>query len=194
MHILKQRSVLWFLLIINSLGTIYGYIWYQYQLSDTPWYFIPFVPDSPTASLFFVFVLIGFLLRRHFPLFEALAAITLFKYGIWAVGMNIGGIVVTQSATVETWMLIFSHFGMAVQALLYAPYYTFKLKHFLIALIWTFHNDIIDYVFFMFPRYPPLDDHMAIIGYVTFWLTAFTCYLIYRLTLKSDRFTLNIHN
>lgn len=55
---------LWLLLIINTFGTIYGYIWYQYQLIETPPIFIPFVPDSPTASLFFVFVLIAFLQKK----------------------------------------------------------------------------------------------------------------------------------
>ena len=89
--ILAHRSVLWMLLIVNVIGTIYGYIWYRYQLAETPAIFLPFVPDSPTASLFFVLVLTAFLLRRHFPLLEALAITTLVKYGIWAVVMSQDG-------------------------------------------------------------------------------------------------------
>ena len=40
------------LLICNILGTLYGFIWYGDQLAKTPWYFLPFIPDSPIASLF----------------------------------------------------------------------------------------------------------------------------------------------
>lgn len=186
-YILKQRFTLWTLLIINILGTIYGYIWYQYQLSETPWYFLPFVPDSPTASLFFVIVLIGFLMRKNFPLFEALAAITLIKYGIWAVGMNFGGILVSDTITIENWMLITSHLGMAVQAILYAPFYKMKKSHFFFAVIWTFHNDVIDYVYDMYPRYSLLHDYIVHIGYATFWLTFFSCLLVYFLAIRKAR-------
>ncbi len=61
----NYKSILVCLLIINILGTIYGYYWYRYQLEQTPFYFLPFVPDSPTASLFFVFVLLGFLYKKR---------------------------------------------------------------------------------------------------------------------------------
>ena len=86
--ILSNRSFLGLLLIINIVGTAYGYYWYKTQLAETPTRFLLFVPDSPTASLFFVFVLIAFLWKKNWRLMEALALVTLFKYGIWAVVMN----------------------------------------------------------------------------------------------------------
>lgn len=85
---LRQRSVLLFLLVVNILGTIYGFIWYGNQLKETSPIFCSFVPDSPMASLFFVFVLIAFLTKRNWGLIEALAIVTLIKYGIWAVVVN----------------------------------------------------------------------------------------------------------
>ena len=75
--LLASRSFLWLLLLVNIAGTIYGYDWYGWQLAETPTIFLPFVPDSPTASLFFVFVLIALLLRRNLPFVEALAIVTL---------------------------------------------------------------------------------------------------------------------
>lgn len=189
-YIVKQKWFLTLLLVINILGTIYGYVWYSSQLEVTPIHFLPFVPDSPTASLFFVIVLIGFLLRKHFALFEALAAITLFKYGIWAVAMNVAGMAVTNTATIAHWMLIFSHFGMAVQALLYAPFYRIKRSHFLFAAIWVIHNDFIDYVYDMFPVYPSLSEYIPLIGYLTFWLSIITLFIFYQLTLNERRFSL----
>lgn len=50
--ILAARPVVWLLLFVNAAGTVYGYYWYRYQLAETPPVFLPFVPDSPTASLF----------------------------------------------------------------------------------------------------------------------------------------------
>lgn len=64
-------------------------LWYGGQLKQTPPYFLLFVPDSPTASMFFVLVLIAFLLKKNWPIIESLAIVILFKYGIWTVVMNI---------------------------------------------------------------------------------------------------------
>ncbi|MCF6137563.1 DUF1405 domain-containing protein [Pseudalkalibacillus berkeleyi] len=183
---LKSRSFLWMLLIINILGTIYGYIWYANQLEQTPWYFMPFVPDSPTASLFFVFVLIAFLLGRNWPLLEALAAITLFKYGIWAVFMNLFGGYVSGSLTFVNYMLIFSHFGMAVQGLLYAPFYKIKRWHLMVASIWVIHNEMIDYLFDMMPTYHVLNRYYTEIGYFTFWLSVLSITIVYLLTQRQS--------
>jgi uncharacterized membrane protein YpjA len=185
-YILKDKRFLSLMLIINILGTIYGYIWYGSQLADTPPKFLAFVPDSPTASLFFVIVLIGFLLKRNFPLFESLAIVTLFKYGIWAVVMNLLVYVVTGSLDIMGVMLILSHLGMAVQGLLYSPFYRIKPIHLVLTAIWTLHNDVIDYVFFMMPRYSMLADYTQQIGYFTFWLSVVSLLLAYGLTRKSE--------
>ncbi|MCU9613697.1 DUF1405 domain-containing protein [Caldibacillus lycopersici] len=184
---LTRKSFLSLLLIINIVGTIYGYIWYGYQLAETPAKFLIFVPDSPTASLFFVFVIIAFLMKTNWPLVEALAVITLFKYGIWAVVMNILTLIVTGYLPWEGYMLIASHFAMALQGILYSPFYRLKLKHIVIAAIWTLHNDIIDYVFFMYPSYRDLNQFVPQIGYFTFWLSIFSIGLAYYLGIRKNR-------
>ncbi len=78
------------------------------------------------ASLFFVFVLIAFLIKRNWGLIEALAIVTLIKYGIWAVVVN--GIMIYVKGPIGFigYMLMLSHFAMAVQAVLYAPFYRIK--------------------------------------------------------------------
>src|SRR5689334_3768700 len=88
-YVLLNRQFLILLFIINLCGTIYGFYWYKSQLAITPTIFLPFVPDSPTASLFFTIFLAFFIFGRNIPYIEALAVITLFKYGIWAVVMNL---------------------------------------------------------------------------------------------------------
>ncbi|MDM5331238.1 DUF1405 domain-containing protein [Neobacillus sp. CF12] len=190
--LLANRSFLLLLLIINIAGTIYGYVWYGWQLKETPALFLIFVPDSPTASLFFVFVIAAFLLKKNWPLMEALAIVTLFKYGIWAVVMNL--LVFFAQGELD-WigvMLIFSHFAMAVQAILYSPFYRFKWWHLIVTAIWTLHNDVIDYVFFMLPRYHMLNEVTPQIGYFTFWLSILSIIIGYYFVLRPTRFKLEL--
>jgi uncharacterized membrane protein YpjA len=191
-YLLKQKWVLATLLVINGLGTIYGYVWYGWQLKDTPPKFLPFVPDSPTASLFFVFVLSAFLLKKHIPLIEAVAAVTLFKYGVWAVGMNLAGGIVSGSLTWDNYLLIFSHGCMAIEGLLFTPFYRLKPWHLIVAAIWTLHDEIIDYVFGMMPRYPVLHGYEHIIAYLTFWLSLLAIYLVYVLAVRKNHLHLEL--
>ncbi|WP_174733998.1 DUF1405 domain-containing protein [Mesobacillus harenae] len=188
--LLANRAMLKLLLAVNILGTIYGYYWYGYQLKVTPPIFIPFVPDSPTASLFFVFVLIAFLLGKNWPLMEALAMVTLLKYGVWAVVMNILVYVVSGNLDWIGFMLMGSHLAMAIQGLLYSPFYRIKLWHLSIAAVWVLHNEIIDYVFLMMPNYSSLDLYINEIGYFTFWLSIASITVAYYFSLRPGRFVL----
>ncbi|MFP7297854.1 DUF1405 domain-containing protein [Neobacillus niacini] len=190
--LLANRSFLLLLLLINIAGTIYGYVWYGWQLKETPAIFLIFVPDSPTASLFFCFVLAAFLLKRNWPLVEALAIVTLFKYGIWAVVMNLLVFFVQGELDWIGVMLIFSHLAMAIQAILYSPFYRFKWWHLIVTAIWTLHNDVIDYVFFMLPRYHMLNEVTPEIGYFTFWLSVVSVGIGYYFVLRPNAFKLEL--
>jgi uncharacterized membrane protein YpjA len=72
---------------------------------------------------------------------------------------------------------------MAIQGLLYAPYYRFKVWHLLLAAVWTFHNDVIDYVFGMMPRYSVIMDYINQVGYFTFWLSIISLLIAYYLVI-----------
>ncbi|SEQ26220.1 Uncharacterized membrane protein YpjA [Virgibacillus subterraneus] len=183
-YILLDKRFLLGLLIVNLIGTIYGYYWYRSQLSITPDIFLVFVPDSPTASLFFTIFLLLFLFNRNTPYIEALAIITLFKYGIWAVAMNLFTLYVDGSLSWQGYMLMASHGGMAIQGLLYAPFYAIKVRHIMFGALWTLHNDVIDYVFDMMPIYSSVTMYMEEIGYFTFWLSILSIFIAYKLTIK----------
>jgi uncharacterized membrane protein YpjA len=189
--VLSHKSFLWLLLFINLSGTVYGYDWYKWQLVITePKYWL-FVPDSPTASLFFTIAIIGWLINRNFRLIEALALITLVKYGLWAVVMNILTLIETGSIGWVGWMLIISHFAMAVQAILYIPFYKFGFGHIVLASIWTLHNDVVDYVFGQMPIYSNLMKYADQIGYFTFWLSIACIAIAYFVWYKRIRPTLS---
>ncbi|HCY9827471.1 TPA: DUF1405 domain-containing protein [Staphylococcus aureus] len=172
-YTLYQRSWLMMLLICNILGMIYGYIWYGEQLSHTPWQFKIFVPDSPTAILFLVISISLILIREQNSIIDALAFVTLFKYGIWAVIMNILFIIEQGDITVNGLVLMFSHSIMAVQAIYFYP----RFKRFMIgisvAMTWVFLNDYIDYFHLQFPYYDFITTHVWQIGVLSCCLSVF---------------------
>lgn len=205
MAMLHTTPVLHPLFWVNLLGTAYGFVWYGKQLEWTvankPAVLLPFVPDSPTASLFFTLSLLFLLADRHpawrrrlaflaapRALIDALAVITLIKYGVWAVVINFadgwqgGGIDALQ------WMLIFSHAGMALEALVYARSLTYGKVALLFAAGWTLLNDGLDYGLGIHPwLYPPLVDDVPAIALFTFCMSAVSIGLAWRLRPQANR-------
>lgn len=178
----KHRGVIWLLFIVNLLGTVYGYIWYGNQLKFTaenyPAWLLPFVPDSPTASLFFTLALLlmlyppkgikGTLVRE---LIEALAVVTSVKYGIWAVSIIFAGGYQGDAVNWKDWMLVVSHTGMAVEALIYARFFSFR-RMLPLAVLWTLANDMVDYSVGIYPWLPSvLEDDITEVQNFTIILT-----------------------
>ncbi|HHQ5169487.1 TPA: DUF1405 domain-containing protein [Staphylococcus aureus] len=172
-YTLYQRSWLMMLLICNILGMIYGYIWYGEQLSHTPWQFKIFVPDSPTAILFLVISISLILTRKQNSIIDALAFVTLFKYGIWAVIMNILFIIEQGDITVNGLVLMFSHSIMAVQAIYFYPRFKRSMIGISVAMTWVFLNDYIDYFHLQFPYYDFITTHVWQIGVLSCCLSVF---------------------
>ncbi|MGZ9584063.1 DUF1405 domain-containing protein [Paenibacillus marinisediminis] len=182
---LKQRWLLWALFISNFIGTIYGYYWYKQQLIQTwetkPHWLITFVPDSPTASLFFTLALLFLLFppKRNSGILhivrviiEALAVVTSVKYGVWACAMIIAGTVQGEPLIWQDWMLMASHTAMAVEALLYVRLFRFGAVSLIIAGMYTWLNDVLDYTYDIYPWLPrTLWDDITAVAWFTFILT-----------------------
>lgn len=190
LNLLKTRPVLLVIGTINLLGTLYGYYWYAPQLADSKWYFYPFIPDSPTASLFFTIIVFLWLFKRKSPLIEALAFVTLIKYGVWAVVMNMLMLQEVGTSdvrlTLMALMLMLSHGAMAFQALLYSPFMRFSSRELLLVSVWVLHNDVVDYVLGQWPRYPVLAGYIDWIGYGSFWLTGICILMGYQFVVRSS--------
>ena len=166
------------LIIGVGLGTIYGYYWYWSQLVYTaqymsPW-LLPFVPDSPTASLFFTFSVLflewdrrsGRLPQLHGQdqpisfvrgFVEAFALVTMFKYGIWAVVMIYWAYALGEPYVWEHGMLTASHLAMAFAVCIYGKYFRFRFVHLAWVALWTLSNDMMDYGLSV---YPWLSQHL----------------------------------
>lgn len=138
----------WFLktlILINILGSIYGYYWYRHQLQATPKYLWFFVPDSPFSTTLTGLALLLILWGKRNSLFEWVAFTSVIKYGIWAVviishfGLT-GGIIEP-----EIWMLWFSHLGMALEGFIFLRHVKASRKEIYLGLAWMLFNDILDY-------------------------------------------------
>ncbi len=133
------------LLVINVLGSAYGYFWYREQLTETSFYLWPFVPDSPLSTTLFAAALLLHLTGANKTMFQVLACTVSIKYGIWAVIMitnywSSGGPV----APTET-MLWLSHLGMAAEGAIFLRTYRFKINVVIITGAWMLVNDLMDY-------------------------------------------------
>ncbi|WP_020616653.1 DUF1405 domain-containing protein [Paenibacillus daejeonensis] len=191
--LLTSRPFLWLLFVVNLLGTIYGYIWYGNQLVYTannhPLWQLIFVPDSPTASLFFTIVLLYLLFPPRQPsrlargvrmLIEALAAATSVKYGIWAVAMIFAGYAQGNTLGWQDWMLVGSHLGMAAEVLLYVRFMTFGRAALAAAGGWLLLNDSLDYTYGIYPWLPRvLEDDLTAIQWFTVGLSVFSVLLVW---------------
>jgi len=134
-------------------------------------------------------VLLLYALRRRSPLIEAFAAVTLFKYGVWAVAVILlGGIAATEpfleSLHWTDWMLMFSHTGMAVEAILYSRFFTYQRHHLVLVGSWTLLNDGMDYLLDIHPWLPASISHLdGWIGLFTLGLSFVSLLLFARLGL-----------
>lgn len=186
-QLLTSRWVLWSLLIINALGTAYGYLWYGQQMEWTavhkPLWMLILVPDSPTASLFFTLSVLYLLTAKRqlnaLPaairgVIETIGVVTSFKYGIWAVSIIAAGTALGDALSWQDWMLSLSHLGMAAEALLFVRFFNVRPVYLWVAAAWVFGNDIVDYeIGGIYPWLPEnLNDKLQAVAIFTFCLSA----------------------
>ncbi|MCM3747492.1 DUF1405 domain-containing protein [Paenibacillus pasadenensis] len=200
-QLLVYRPFLWLLFIVNAIGTVYGYYWYGGQLEATfndghPLWRLVFVPDSPTGSLFFTLSLIYLLFPPRNPgkaatwlrvIIEGLGVVTSIKYGIWAVSIILAGASQGEPLEPAHFMLMTSHIGMAIEALLYLPFMRFGRIAAAAAFGWLLLNDYCDYKYGIFPYLPgPLLDEVPAVKAFTIGLSIFSflvvwlCLIVFR--------------
>lgn len=187
--LLMNPALLWLMMLIYLPGTVYGYYWYKDQLVRTwqehPHWQIVFVPDSPTASLWFALAVLWLWISPAAPrqgwlkgvrgVLEALGVVTSVKYGIWATAVIFAGYLQGTPLDGASWMLIIGHSAMAACALLYARFFRFGFAALLAAAAWTFLNDTVDYVFGVYPYLPTtLHDDLPAVCLFTVMLTLFS--------------------
>lgn len=146
-----QKRILLILFFINILGSVYGYYWYWSQLNSTEYIYWLFVPDSPLSTTLLAMSLFLFLRYQNIPYLPLVACASVIKYGIWAVVINADLLVAGEEFTIINLMLMLSHFGMAVEGVVYLRHLIFKKKDIYIAAMWFGMQDVMDYVFRLHP-------------------------------------------
>ena len=142
------------LVVVNAVGSVWGFWWYHDQLAATPGWKWPVVPDSPTASTLFTLAVVLQLAGRRLPALEAWAYLVMIKYGLWTVVVLGGYALQTGVLGAEAALLIASHAGMAVEALIYQRVYPGSLRGLAAAAVWSGFNDAVDYLAGLHPTLP----------------------------------------
>ncbi|MFZ5823014.1 MAG: DUF1405 domain-containing protein [Bacillota bacterium] len=158
-----DRRWWWFLLGVNFFGSLYGFYWYWPQLQETPVRYWLIVPDSPGSTfllcIWLVLMLAGVNWRR--PGMQVLAAIAFvsnMKYGLWT------ATVLPQAGIKYGWEFDFihlslSHGAMWVQAMIFARHYRPALGAAVIALLFMWFQDVVDYQLLMtHPTLPYIEE------------------------------------
>ncbi|NLW38909.1 MAG: DUF1405 domain-containing protein [Peptococcaceae bacterium] len=133
------------LVIINAAGSAYGFYWYHEQLARTPYYFWPFVPDSPLSTTLFALALLLSLAGPGRLLFQTVALTASIKYGIWAMVMISHYWLMGGPLEFTEGMLWVSHLGMALQGFIYLKTLQPGRGVILFTACWMTINDLMDY-------------------------------------------------
>lgn len=134
------------LLIINTVGSLYGYYWYREQLASTEPLFLLFVPDSPLSTTLFSVALFYKIKEKKMVLLPLLASAFLVKYGLWAVAINLHLLAIGEGFTWINIMLASSHFAMAVEGVIYYPFRGITFWEVFIVTGILIFQDFMDYV------------------------------------------------
>lgn len=136
----------WVVVAINLVGTAFGFWFYRFQFSIEPLVMWPFVPDSPTATLFIAASITAWKLGHRQAWLDALAFVGCLKLGVWTpfvLLVYFDGWSYLHPAMFN--FLFWSHLGMVVQGFVIHRYSDFRIGPVFVAVLWYGTNDIVDY-------------------------------------------------
>ncbi|ADE02561.1 DUF1405 domain-containing protein [Haloferax volcanii] len=139
-------NIAWLVVVINLVGTAFGFWYYGYQFGIEPTAMWPLVPDSPVATLFIALSLALWKLGRSNEYVNALAFFGCLKLGLWTPYVLLafkGDFSYLHWAMYN--FLFWSHLAMVVEAFLIQRYAEFPTPAVLVAVGWYALNDLLDY-------------------------------------------------
>lgn len=139
----------WFLIvlvILNVLGSVYGYYWYSGQLKVTPVYLWLFTFDSPFSATLFALAMIGFLMGYNNKLLQLIAYTGVIKFGIWASVVIVDFWIAGGTPTLIVVFLLLSHLGMALEGWIFIRHLYVPPGYIVLLALWFGVGDYLDYV------------------------------------------------
>jgi len=140
-------SIAWVVVLVNLVGTAFGFWYYRFQFVAEPSVILPLVPDSPVATLFIALSLATWKLGRESETLNALAFFGCWKLGLWTPFVLVAfadGFLAANSLPMYAFLLG-SHLMMAVEAFLIHRYSDFPVHAVAVAVAWYGLNDVVDY-------------------------------------------------
>lgn len=137
----------WLIVVVNLLGTAFGFWYYRFQFARTALSMWPFVPDSPLATALFACSLAAWKLDagQWSELIHMLGFFGCIKLGFWTPFVQLA---LNGPEGIALWLYVFlvmSHLAMVVQAFLITRYASFPQWAIAGALLWHGGNDLVDY-------------------------------------------------
>ena len=179
----REVKALAFIVTATNIGGVgYGIYYYWEQLLATPWYLLPFVPDSPSGPFLMViiFALWWFKGQRRSPTLEVLAFCFLIKFGVWTLVAFalFWDVFFAPAAASLSGTLLILHFMEAMSAaMLLKGMRLPSLPLGAFALGWMLLGDYCDYNLGAHPRLPPGTHEVGWIPFMTVALT-FICFFV----------------
>ncbi|MDY6764978.1 MAG: DUF1405 domain-containing protein [Halobacteria archaeon] len=136
----------WVIVLINLAGTAFGFWYYLPQFGREPIVMWPFVPDSPSATLFIALSIAAWKVGRNQEWLNALAFYGCIKLGVWTPYVLL--VFKTDFSYLHPLMynfLFWSHLAMVVEAFVLYRYSDFPVWAVGIATVWYGLNDVVDY-------------------------------------------------
>ncbi|MGE5529587.1 MAG: DUF1405 domain-containing protein [Patescibacteria group bacterium] len=143
---LRRRWLLWLILAVNLLASVYGYYWYRWQLKATPFTLWFFTPDCPLAATLMAVALAIYLVRgRRDTWFQFLTYTILIKYGFWTVFVFLLYWATGGAYHAEYVMLCLSHLGMLAEGAVFLGSVPQKTGFWWLAAAWSLVDVYFDY-------------------------------------------------
>lgn len=139
----------WFLvslIVINIVGSVYGYYWYSGQLKATPAHLWLFTFDSPLSTTLFAAALAGMLLGFQNKLLQLIAYTGVIKFGIWAAAIILDFWIAGGIPTVIVALLLLSHVGMALEGWVFIRHLYVPASYLVLLALWLGIGDYLDYI------------------------------------------------
>ncbi len=144
----------WFvilLVLVNLLGSVYGYYWYSGQLAVTPVKLWLFTFDSPFSTTLFALALMGLLFGKEYKLLQLIAYTGVIKFGIWAAVIILHFWWIGGAPTVVVSLLLLSHLGMALEGWIFIRHLYVPAGYVFLLALWLGLGDYLDYVVGIYP-------------------------------------------
>jgi uncharacterized membrane protein YpjA len=184
---LDNRDIIKVFILINLLGTLAGFVYYENQFAATPMALWLFVSDCPNYTLLFGIALMFLLMGKRYHLYYYIVSVGTAKYGFW----TLFAILFYRDYFLSPRLmplyasLFASHFAMMLQPVVVLHKVKVEMWYILPALGWFLLNDYMDYAIGVHPYVPNRD--LDILMWATVGMSVGVTALMYYLVKKVER-------